>query len=359
MGHRGRTVLAMDCALAGAERQLGRPLNEIVRRHMKLRGTFITVLATSAIVVEAAGTVVHGRLESQALGVSKSYAVYLPEGYGRDSQRFPVIYLLHGWGVTETAWLSGSLDLPGTADGMHLKTIVVMPDGDRSFYANSVTATDYEACLAGVPPIRNRSESREDFCVRFPRYEDYIWRDVVAHVDKTYRTVPNRAGRALVGESGGGLGAMHLAIRHRDVFSAAASHSAPLALLYDGPRPYDGSKVRLRTNFQSYPPGLAEPIAIFGTDSERWRSYDPSSLVDTLRNGDLAIYFDCGEEDEPGFHDHALFFDARLRERGIEHTFVSVRGNHSDSLWKERIKVSLQFLVDHFKKLGTYPRGGT
>jgi S-formylglutathione hydrolase FrmB len=318
-----------------------------------------TIVAVTAVFVTAhaslaAGTVEHGKFESPSLGVFKAFAVYLPQGYSGGGKRFPVIYLLHGWGVTENAWLAKSLDLPGAADEMRLQAIVVMPDGDRSFYANSVTPVDYESCLAGTPPKRNKNEDRKEFCVRFPHYEDYIARDLVKYIDKNYRTLPRREARAVVGESAGGLGAMHLAMRHKDVFSIAASHSGALALLYDGPKPYDASKVRLRSNFDTYPVGLKEPIEIFGTDIDRWRSYDPSSLVDSLRDGELAIYFDCGEQDETGFHDHAMLFDSRLREKGIRHEFVSVPGGHDESLWKERIKVSLRFIVEHFSSSGTY-----
>jgi S-formylglutathione hydrolase FrmB len=337
---------------------LSRPaVHQDVRRHMKscLEGCVTALLfAVIANSADARGTVLARQIDSPALGVTKRYRVYLPDGYETSARRYPVIYLLHGLGVTEDAWVAPSLDLPGTADELKLQAIVVMPDGDRSFYANSVTPTDYDRCLKDASPKRNKEEPRETFCVRAPRYEDYIISDLVPHVDKHFRTIAKREARALSGESGGGLGAMHLAIRHKDLFAVAASHSAPLALLYEGPHPYEKTKVKLRTSFDSYPPGLSESIEIFGTDVSHWRAYDPSSLIENLRDGELAIYFDCGEQDEPGFHDHAMFFHDRLVTRGIRHTYVSTPGKHHESLWKDRLRFSLKFEIEQFTNAGVY-----
>ena len=47
--------------------------------------------------------------ESPALGVEKAYRVYLPDGYNTGDRRYPVIYLLHGLGVTETAWTAPNM----------------------------------------------------------------------------------------------------------------------------------------------------------------------------------------------------------------------------------------------------------
>lgn len=323
-----------------------------IRTAFALGLTFLAIaLATSA---KAGGTVSSGHVDSAALGVVKRFRVYLPAGYEKTSRRYPVVYLLHGWGATEDSWIGSGLDLPAFADRLALQAIVVMPDGDRSFFANSVSHADYDKCLRDESPSRNKAEPRETFCVRAPRYEDYFVSDLVSHIDKTLRTIAKREARALAGESGGGLAAMHLAMRHKALFSIAAAHSAPLALLYEGPHPYERAKVRLRETFDSYPRGLSEPVEIFGTDLYRWRAHDPSSLADNLGDGELAIYFDCGDQDEIGFHDHALYFRDKLAARGVRHTFASVPGRHDDSLWKRRLPFSLKFVIDQFKSAGVY-----
>ncbi|MGJ0223576.1 alpha/beta hydrolase-fold protein, partial [Streptococcus pyogenes] len=165
-------------------------------------------LVLSLLLVAAAHVPVHAEIVertffSPALGVQKAYRVFLPSGYFETAQRFPVIYLLHGWGVTEAYW-SESLGLEAAAQAAKLRALVVMPDGDRSYYANSKVEVNYEACLSGGTQGGNPAEPRSTLCVRRPNYEDYIVRDLVQHIDSEYRTIPSREGRALSGESAGG-----------------------------------------------------------------------------------------------------------------------------------------------------------
>lgn len=308
--------------------------------------------ALMALSTWSQATVLRETFESAALGVQKAYRVYLPEGYDNGTRRYPVIYLLHGWGVTENYW-ADNMGLAQTADAMQLQAIIVMPDGDRSFYANSSASVDFNACVADAAPQTNKQERREEFCVRTPMYENYIVRDLIPHIDGRYRTLTKREARAISGESAGGFGAMQLALRNKEIFSSVAVHSAFLSLLYEGPRPYQRGKVRNRSRID---PGKMNPAAVetFGTGIARWRAHDPVSLVDGLRDGELDIYVDCGIQDEYGFHDEALYFHERLTARGIAHRFESVPGKHEDALWKQRIKYSLQFHADHFQRFGIY-----
>jgi len=277
----------------------------------------------------AQGRVERGTLSSPALGVTKAYRIYLPDGYQAVGARFPVIYLLHGWGVTEDYW-ADQLGLASAADAMKLRAIVVMPDGDRSYYANSPRPVDYDQCMAQTAPAKNRNEKRAELCVRAARYEDYIVRDLVGHIDANYRTIAKRGARALSGESAGGYGAMLLAMRNKQMFSSVAAHSAFFSLRPGGP-----------------------VIEFFGADPALWRPYDPSLLVATLSDGELALYVDCGLQDDVGFHDEATKFHELLAARGIAHDFELVPGRHDDDLWRERIKHSLRFHARHFDRIGT------
>ena len=297
----------------------------------------------------AGGSVSRETFESPALGVQKAYHIYLPEGYSNGDQRYPVIYLLHGWGATQDSWIGPSLNLPRAADEMKLKAIVVMPDGDRSLYANSLTSVDYQACMNDPSPQRNKKEKRSEFCVKAPRYEDYIVVDLVSHIDAKFRTIAKREARAISGESAGGNGAMALALRHKEIFSSVASHSGSLALLYDGPTPYEKGKTKFLSTIEPHP-NKKEIEDIFGLDIAQWRRHDSYSLAENIKNGDLAIYFDCGIEDEYGFHDTALVFHDRLLDLGIGHRFESVPGKHHEDFWKKRIAHSLKFHADHFNR---------
>ena len=292
-----------------------------------------------------------GEFDSAALGVSKAYKVYLPDGYESTDRRYPVLYLLHGLGVGEEAWTSATLDVAGTADRLDFPALIVMPDGDRGYYVNGRTPPNYERCFANTMPKKNRSEPRASFCVRHANYETYIVRDLIGYVDSRFRTVPKRRARAIAGESGGGYGAMMLAFRHPDLFGSVAAHSGFFSLLYLGPHPYRRGKVRLR---ESIAPGRTDPeqLSIFGTEFSNWLAHDPVSLAERLQDDVPAIYFDVGTEDPNGFADQARYFHDRLTALGIAHHFEAVPGGHNETLWKERIAHSLCFHKEAFRRAG-------
>src|SRR5207302_9031947 len=107
--------------------------------------------------------------------------------------------------------------------------ILVMPDGDDGWYTNWEEAPQpYRACL--VDTLLNRAAPA--LCVVQARYEDYIARDLVRHVDSTYRTLADRRHRGIAGLSMGGLGGVAIALEHTDVVSAARRHSGVLSPLY-------------------------------------------------------------------------------------------------------------------------------
>ena len=229
-----------------------------------------------------------------------------------------------------------------------------MPDGDDGFYVNWASPVSYDACLAECPPF-HKAEPPATYCVKQPRYEDYIARDLIAHVDATYRTVPDRKARALIGLSMGGYGALLLAMRHKDVFSATASHSGLVSLLYGGPHPYAPGKAGPVASIASWGADYQAPMRdhmrrIFGGDLSAWRARDPSILAESISPGDLSIHIDCGMQDGFKFQDQALHLHDVLEARQVPHAFALVPGPHDFSLWKVRIRESLAFHADHFRR---------
>ncbi|HZS40375.1 MAG TPA: alpha/beta hydrolase family protein, partial [Polyangia bacterium] len=304
----------------------------------------------------ARGRVAEGRFASPALGVEKHYLVYLPAGYDGSTARYPVIYLLHGLHGNEHDWVSGG-HLDQAADKLKLQAIVVMPDGDAGFYADSATPADYEACVHGAK-VRffRREESLETYCVRHADYEQYVIKDLLAHVDATYRTVAERRGRAIGGLSMGGFGALSLAMRHPELFASAASHSGVVALLYAGPHPYRKGQARLledvsRWGEQVGPIGLLVR-RIFGGDLANWRAHDPAALAQTLEPGKLALYVDCGTEDDFALESPAAYLHDVLAARNIPHEFALVPGRHNFALWEKRVVESLAFHARQFRAAG-------
>jgi S-formylglutathione hydrolase FrmB len=291
---------------------------------------------------------------SDALGVDKHYVVYLPAGYDADpARRWPVIYMLNGLGGDETNWQTVG-KLPEAADEIGLEAIVVMVDGDSGFYANWVTPADHDACLR-TRAVFNPSEEPARNCVETANYEDYVVEDVIGHVDATYRTIAERRGRGIGGLSMGGFGALELAMRHLDLFASAASHSGVDSLFYAGPHPYVAGQAVLGDDVSKWGAEL-EPIGawvrrIFGPDIENWKAHDPATLAANLHDGDLAIYLDCGTEDDFRLQDAAQYLDAVLTEHGISHDFFLGPGRHDFAFWSDRIDDSLRFHAAQFAKL--------
>jgi S-formylglutathione hydrolase FrmB len=287
---------------------------------------------------------------SAALGVEKRYVVYLPRGYDDSQHRFPVIYLLHGLGGNETNWTQQG-HLREAADGVALAALVVMPDGDDGFYVNSPAPVDYEACLRQKPPW-DPGEPPATYCVRAPRYEDSIAIDLVADVDKAYRTQKARRSRGIGGLSMGGFGALSLAMRHPDVFSAAASHSGMAALLYRGPHPYAHDRAAVADAPAGwggqYTKKFREHVQrIFGPDIEAWRAHDPAVLALRVDPSALAIYLDCGRSDEFQFEDHASYLHNLLGGRGVANEITLIPGGHNWQVWSAMLPAGLRFFAAH------------
>jgi S-formylglutathione hydrolase FrmB len=318
-------------------------------------GSGSSAAAPASIVIPKAsgpGKVTTEHFHSDALGVDKDYVVYLPGGYGVDpAARWPVIYYLHGLGGDETNWTQMG-DLGGAADQLGLAAIVVMPDGDDGFYANSVTPRDYDACMKDGTGLFQDDEDRAHTCVKKADYEDYIVKDLVAHVDATYATIRDRRARGIAGMSMGGFGALELAMRHTDLFSAAASHSGVDALLYLGPHPYEAGKAQITDDVSTWGV-VVEPIgrwvrAIFGPDRANWEAHDPAVLAQKLAPGALALYLDCGTNDVFGLDAEAAYLHDVLTARGIAHSYFIGPGRHDFTFWKPRIPHSLAFFAAHF-----------
>ena len=290
------------------------------------------------------------------LGVDKDYVVYLPAGYDADpARRWPVVYLLHGLFGDETSWTEKG-NLAATADRLGLAAIVVMPDGDNSFYVNSVSPGDLQACLRDGSHLLDPGVDRTRSCVQTADYEDYIVSDLIGHVEATWRALPERRGRGIGGFSMGGYGALVLGLRHPDVFAAVASHSGVDAPLYAGPHPYQAGKVELvtdvKTAFQGAGPLAVWIRGIFGTDRAYWLARDPATLAAALMPGAMALYLDCGTEDGFSLHDGMQYLHDILTTRGIEHTYYLGPGRHDFSFWSERVDDSLAFFAATFAAAG-------
>ena len=300
------------------------------------------------LAAQSHGQVTEGHFRSAALGVEKRYVAWLPADYATSGRRYPVVYLLHGLGGNEDNWVKGG-HADAAADRLNLQAILIMPDGDDGFYVNWAAPVDYEKCLQTNRIFGLQPEDPKAYCVKQPRYEDYIVKDLVAHVDATYRTIPNRNARGIGGLSMGGFGALELAMRHPDVFGATASHSGVDVLV-----PIDGDIKKWGHNVE---PIGAHVRRIFGNDLENWKSHDPAVLAQKLKDGQLAIYVDCGTEDSFKLMPSAQYLHQLLDKAGVHHAFYLGPGDHNFKFWSVRIEESLKFFADYFSRSAAAAKG--
>ncbi len=297
------------------------------------------------------GRVVTESFHSDALGVDKDVVIYLPAGYDASPDKhWPVLYYLNGLTGDETNWTQlGHLDQ--AADKLGLGAIVVMPDGDNNWYTDSSMKIDYEACLKDGTGLLIPTQPRNKTCVKRSAYETYITKDLLGWVDRRYRTIARRDGRGIAGLSMGGFGAMELSMRHQDLFAAAASHSGVVALMYNGPFPYEKGKVVLETEPTHWGTAVGAlgvwVRSVFGTNLADWQSHDPVVLIGKLEPGKLALYLDCGTEDDFLLNNGALYVHDLLLARHLEHEFFLGPGRHDFAFWSQRVGHSLAFLAAH------------
>jgi S-formylglutathione hydrolase FrmB len=259
----------------------------------------------------AAAEVRTGSFRSEALGRDVSYVVDVPASYGTSAQRrYPVVYALHGLFEGPGFWERRGL-APILArlreSGAVPEFLVVAVDGGNSFFVNG----------------------------KGGRYEDMVTKDLLQHVESTYRVVPGRAGRALLGISMGGYAALHVAFEQPALFAAVATHSA--MLLEQIPSPEQGAG---RWHMAAFQAVFGDPI-----DAALWAGNDPLAWARKVDpKAAPALYFDCGSEDRYGLAKGNGDLHRTLDERGVAHAFELAPGDHGYEFVRARIERSLAFL---------------
>jgi enterochelin esterase-like enzyme len=254
---------------------------------------------------------------SDCLHRKVNYSIILPQNYFKIPKTYSVIYLLHGFGGDNTSWLD-RCNINLLIDSL-LNTrqaneyIYVLPDADNTYYINN-----YDSSI---------------------RYEDFFIRELIPHIDSTYRTLPCKEGRVLMGLSMGGFGSVILAVKHPDVFGSVIAMSA---------------SVRNAESLTSLPQPAYNTFfnSVFGpqTDcmkrvSDHWKQNSPYYLIDSTKAEALSSinwYVDCGMSDpllsvNEAFHDLLMLYS-------IPHEFHMRPGNHNWVFWYHSFIYGLNFL---------------
>jgi len=268
------------------------------RYHVRV---FAAVAAAFTLAAGLHGHTTHDSLRTRSLGGTLPFAVYLPTGYTTSRRRYPVIYFLHGLPASPYAY-RGIGFITSALDALGRPAIVIAPRGARDGdsdpeYLDWGTGRNWETAIA----------------TELPRY-----------VDAHYRTIRGRRGRALVGLSAGGYGAVLLAMHHLDDFSVIESWSG-----YFRPTNPAGTAVIPHTPAQS-----AHALVLQLRADERER---PTFF---------AFYVGAGDK---RFRAENEQLDRELRAAGVPHVFRVYPGAHDQSVWSGHARGWLSLALDHLR----------
>jgi len=314
--------------------------------------------------IKVFGASLEGNLEGD--DPNRDVVVYLPPSYADSPRRrYPVLYYLHGYLARAENYVS-TLGVPAAVDeaiaGGATEMIIVFPDAytiyGGSMYSNSPTIGDWETFIA---------------------------QELVAYIDESYRTVPERESRGLAGHSMGGYGTLRIAMKHPEVFSAlyAASscclmNQAPAA--GPGPAPAAGPPAGGRAGppaagrgapagrgsgasfadapkaqaaaWSSNPANAPDYFDVPATSGDRatlvaarWPANSPlvmvGQYVPALKSFDGAIVIDVGDQDPLGAATQPL--DDELTRLGVEHRFELYQGDHMNQVPSRFVSKVLPF----------------
>jgi S-formylglutathione hydrolase FrmB len=282
-------------------------------------------------------------VRTPALTGDTKVRVLLPSDYASDpGRRYPVLYLLHGASGNYANWsLLG--DTARTTAGQPL--IVVMPDGGRGGWYS-----DWYNGGQGGPP----------------EWERYHIDQLIPLVDRRFRTIAARRGRAIAGLSMGGFGALSYAGRHPDLFTYAASFSGGVDVNVKVAGIPAGQVAVAGTVFQDG--GSVD--SIFGNFKSRnigWRGHNPRDLAANLRGLGLALYTGNGVPGGPlggstldiielGAHKMSERVHNRLDKLGIANLWDDYGpGAHTWPYWARDLRDVLPSLMKRFAEGVTTP----
>lgn len=237
--------------------------------------------------------VTYQTFESALVKTKVSYHIYKPAEYDRDTERrFPVVYWLHGSG-------GGLPGIPRVATLFDAAIQAGKTPPCLVVFVNGLAEGMYVDWKDGSAPI-----------------ETMIIKELVPHIDTTYRTIATRDGRLLDGYSMGGYGSARLGFKYHDLFKG-------ISIMGGGP---------LQPELVQAPRAGRQRAAevlqkVYGGDQEYFRSVSPRRLAEENAEairGNSIIRMVCGDQDET--YNNNLAFHEHLDKLRIPHTWTVLEG---------------------------------
>jgi S-formylglutathione hydrolase FrmB len=295
---------------------------------MKLNVNKLAVVMACCLQISFAvaqrGTVLEERtVNSSILNRPVKYSVYLPADYQGSQRTYPVVYLLHGYTDDHTGWVQfGEVNRyadKAIQDGLIPPMIIVMPNGDSSFYINSYDGKE--------------------------KYEDFFIKEFMPAIEKDYRIKAQKKYRGVAGLSMGGYGTLIYALKYPDLFAAAAPLSAAV---FD-----DAAATTMADNRWEATFGQLFGRGLKGKDrlSQAWNSNSILKIVESKSADDLKkvrYWIDCGDDDFLTRGNSLLH--VALIDKGVPHEYRVRDGAHNWTYWRTGIVDALAFIGDSFRQ---------
>lgn len=255
-------------------------------------------------------------LPSPTLGRGIPYAIYVPQSATRVSTRVPVLYLLHGHGDDERAWVDKGEIVEtlerNIASGALQPLAVVMPAAGNSWYVDDAVPNRYGTVARAFNE------------------------DLVDGIEGVYRVGGCRQARAVGGLSMGGYGAMLLALDRSSRFGAAISLSG--SLFSELPNDMERRRATYEWLYQG----------VFGRpfDPNRFLEWNVFKRLDRFEPDALrpAVWLAAGERDFPSILAGTVRLHAELQRRKFTSHLSILNGEHTWDLWKAGIEPALLWL---------------
>ncbi|BBE20341.1 endo-1,4-beta-xylanase A precursor [Aquipluma nitroreducens] len=238
------------------------------------------------------GSVTRRWYDSPGNGMPRRVTVYTPAGYEASKDKYPVLYLLHGMGGDEEAWIalgrtSQILDNL-IAQGKAKPMIVVMTNGNVA-----QEAAPGESSLGYAKPSMQMEHTMDGkFEETFP--------DVIKFVESNYRVKADKADRAIAGLSMGGYHSLHISRYYPNTFDYVGLFSA----------------------------------AIIPNDKVQSKVYEniDSTLETQMKNGYKLYWIGIGKADF--LYKNIVDYRAKLDKMGMKYTYVETEGGHTWTNWR-------------------------
>jgi enterochelin esterase-like enzyme len=260
-------------------------------------------------------------VRSELMGKEVKYSIYFPPDYNIAERAYPVVYLLHGFTDDNTGWLQFG-EINRYADkaieaGIIPPMIIIMPNGDSSWYINSYDGKE--------------------------RYEDFFIKEFIPAMESKYRIRAEKKYRGIAGLSMGGYGSLIYALRYPDLFAAAAPLSAGI---FDDIE-ITGMKDETWENI--FGPLFGKGLKGKDRLNKFWNKNSILKIVETQPVDELRkvrFWIDCGDDDFLTKGNCLLHL--ALTEKKVPHEFRVRDGAHNWTYWRTGITDALKFIGDSF-----------